>query len=654
MKKWSFLFCLVISMTQAIIAQTNLFSKYDHHEAFSPISNLPEIGAPNSSNGAPGEKYWQNRADYKIEVSLDTLKNIIEGTVNIIYKNNSPDKLDFLWLELEQNIFKQDSRAKQTSSPEDGLFSNGNFNGGYAIQSVSLFEKGRSIKAEFSIIDTRMQIKLKNPLENNRGIIDIKLKYSFEIPENRAIRNGRLKTSNGWIYQVAQWYPRMCVYDDMQGWNILPYLGAGEFYLEYGDFDYSITLPSNMVVVASGELKNPEMVLTSVEINRLNRAKRSDTTIMIHDVADALDPEFRSKKGMFTWQFSMKNTRDVSWAASSAFVWDAARINLPSGKKALAQSVYPIESAGKNNWGRSTEFVKGIIEYNTVKWYEYPYPNAINVAGKLNGMEYPGIVFTNINLKGSDLFNITNHEFGHYIFPIMVGSNERKYAWMDEGLNTFMNILSAENFNNGEFRLPAEMFNLHEAAKYVFGEKSEAIMTLPDVMQRDNLSMIEYGKTAVALHLLRTKVLGEQRFDYAFKKFIQYWAFKHPSPADFFRTIENASGEDLGWFWKGWFLNNWKLDQGVKSIEYINNDFSRGSKITIENLDKMVMPVVIEIKETSGVRQRITLPVEIWQRGGIWTFNHPSSTPIESVTIDPDSIFPDINTANNTYKLLQK
>ncbi|MCW3119945.1 MAG: family metallopeptidase, partial [Chitinophagaceae bacterium] len=252
------------------------------------------------------------------------------------------------------------------------------------------------------------------------------------------------------------------------------------------------------------------------------------------------------------------------------------------------------------------------------------------------------------------LFGIVNHEFGHFIFPIVVGSNERKYTWMDEGLNTFLNILCATDFNKGEFKFPAEAFNFQKAAKSVFSETSEAAMTIPEVLQKENIERGQYGKPAFALLLLRNCILGPQRFDYAFRQYIATWAYKHPEPADFFRSMNNAAGEDLGWFWKGWFINNWKLDQAVTSVEYIGNDPSKGAVVTIANLDKMVMPAIIEIKEVNGPSKRITLPAEIWQRGSMWVFNYPSVLPIESVVLDPEKLFPDINPANNTFKPLIK
>jgi hypothetical protein len=649
-KTLSTLMVSVISLS-AIAQHTATDSKYDQHKAFSSTSTFPSRDPEyRSVNGNPGKKYWQNKANYRIDVTLDTTIHIVEGSVEIKYINSSPDELHYVWLQLDQNIFREDARAALTSKLQNRQSDSGNFSGGFKIKSVSVKEKAGELKSTYVVSDTRMQISLSKPVKENGGSITFRIEYSFQVPENRKIRMGRLKSSEGWIYQIAQWYPRMCVYDDLQGWNTLPYLGTGEFYLEYGDFDFTIRVPSDHLVVASGELVNPEEVLTKNELKQFYTAQQSESTVIIRSVDDVHAKRKISKKGYVSWHFRMQNSRDVVWASSPAFVWDAAKINLPGGQTALAQSVYPVESTGKNKWGRSTEFIKGVIEYCSEKWYTYPYKNAIHVAGKFNGSEYPGMVFSNVNYQGAELFNIVNHEFCHYLFPMIVGSNERSHAWMDEGFTTFINILCAEYFNAGEFKLPKEVFNLHKAAQDVFNEQSEPVMTLPDVMQPRNLNKSQYGKTAVALVLLRTQILGEQRFDYAFKSYISNWAYKHPEPFDFFKIMDNAAGESLEWFWKGWFINNWKLDQAVKSVEYIKNDHAQGSIITIENLDQMVMPAIIEIKESTGSSNRITLPVEIWQRGSVWSFKYPSTSPIQSVIIDPDFIFPDKNAVNNVYQ----
>jgi Peptidase family M1 domain len=461
-----------------------------------------------------------------------------------------------------------------------------------------------------------------------------------------------LDTKNGWIYEIGQWFPRMEVYDDIQGWNTLPYLGQGEFYLEYGDIDFTVTAPSNLIVVGSGELQNPQECYTAEQMKRWATAKNSDKTVAIRSEKEVNDKNSRPQTANTTWKFKIQNTRDVAWAASRAFVEDAARINLPSGKKSIAISVYPVESIAKNGWQRSTEMIKGSIEFNSNKWFEFPYPCATNVAGIVGGMEYPGIVFCSSGSSGSGLWAVADHEFGHTWFPMIVGSNERKYAWMDEGFNTFINDGSTEAFNKGEFK-NANFFgdpNSSFVVKLTFSDKMDALYTTPDVIQQNNLGFAAYSKPEQMLTALREVVLGKERFDAAFREYINRWAFKHPTPWDFFHTMENVAGEDLGWFWRAWVLNTWKLDQAVKDVKYINDKPENGAKITIENLEKMPMPVTILVKETNGKEQRIDLPVEIWQRDSEWTFGVPTTSEIKEVILDPDKKLPDWNRDNNSWK----
>ncbi len=622
-------------------------TKYDHRKAFDP-NFYPQTGNDyRSASGEPGPKYWQNKADYKINVSLDTVTHKVTGEVEITYTNNSPDNLKFLWLQLDQNIYKQSSRGSATTTQTGGRWANAKFTEGEVIKSVSVEVDGEKFTPEFLITDTRMQVWLKQNLKTGSKA-KMHIAFEFIVPNRGTDRMGQLKTKNGIVYEVAQWFPRLCVYDDIQGWNTLPYIGAGEFYLEYGDFDFNITAPANLIVVGSGEMQNEKEVYTAAQIDRLNNARNSDKTIIIRSAKEVTDIKSRPA-GKLTWKFKIQNARDVAWAASKAFVLDAARINLPSGKKALALSAYPVESIKKNGWQRSTEMVKASVEHYSKMWYEYPYSAAINVAGVVGGMEYPGIVFCSYEDAGASLWGVTDHEFGHTWFPMIVGSNERKYAWMDEGFTTFINGFSTKAFNKGEFA-DFSFFPAGESAPYVFTEEMDPIMTKPDVVQQENLGVVAYDKPSIMLNVLRNVVIGPQRFDKAFREYIERWAFKHPTPWDFFHTMENVVGEDLSWFWRGWVINNWKLDQAVKGVEYNNNKPEEGAAITILNLDQMVMPVDILIKETNGKEQRIILPVEVWQRGAEWTFTVPTTSRVTAVVLDPDKKLPDMNRQNNSSK----
>ena len=621
-------------------------SKYDQHKVFEPNFYSEKGSQFRTAGGAPGVNYWQNHADYQINVLLDTVKKQISGSTTITYTNNSPNGLPFLWLQLDQNIYRQDSRAEATTPVAGGRFANKAFTQGDVIKSVTLIRNGKAEAANYLVTDTRMQIKLRDSLKASGSKIQIKIDYSFEIPENGTDRMGRVHTSDGWIYEIAQWYPRMEVYDDLNGWNTIPYLGASEFYLDYGNISYSITAPSNLILAGSGELLNPTEVFSPTVLGRLAKARNSDQTVMIRDSSEANKQENYFKKPTLTWRFLCKNTRDAAWTASNAFVWDAARINLPSGKKILAQSLYPVQSGGLSAWGRSTEYVKASIEMDSRQWFEFTYPTATNVAGIVSGMEYPGIVFCGAESRGAELWDVTNHEFGHNWFPMIVGSNERKYAWMDEGFNTFINQIDITLFNKGEYYIKPDA---QANAQSAFGPQAEAIFNTPDVLQASYLGEAAYNKPALGLKILREQILGKERFDYAFRTYIKRWAFKHPSPWDFFHTMDNAAGEDLSWFWREWFFTTWQLDQSVKGINYIQNDVAKGALITIENLGEMALPVTVAITEASGKTGIVKLPAEIWQRGGSWTFQYPSISKINLVTLDPEHVLPDINPDNNSF-----
>jgi hypothetical protein len=629
-------------------------SKYNYHDTFGPNFYTKNGTDSHSASGQPGAKYWQNRADYQLTAVLNEKNNEIIGSEILTYTNNSPDKISFLWMNVDQNLFKKDSRGKAII-PITGS-RNGDkgqvFDGGHKIKSIKIVtgKNGKTVETEakFQIIDTRMQVFLPQDLNPNGGSIKLKIDFSFISPEFGSDRMGVLETKNGKIFTMAQWYPRMCVYDDVKGWNTLPYLGAGEFYLEFGDFDINITAPANHIVVSSGELMNPSEVYTAEQQKRWTTASKSDKTVTIRSAEEVTNTASRpTGKSTLNWHFKIKNARDVSWASSAAFIIDAAKINLPSGKKSLAISAYPVESAGQDAWSRATEYTKSSVENYSKRWFEYPYPAATNVAGNEGGMEYPAIVFCDWQSKDRELWRVTDHEFGHGWFPMIVGSNERLFAWMDEGFNTFINSLSAEDFNNGEYKSKPK--DMQRMSKRFTNPELEPIMTAPDGMKEGSLGLLAYEKPSSGLIMLREQVLGKERFDKAFRVYTERWAFKHPTPDDFFRTMENVSGEDLNWFWRSWFVNNWSLDQGITKIKYLKNDPKLGALIYIENLEKMAMPVVLEIKTKSGMTNRVQLPVEIWQRNTNWAFKNASTEEIESITIDPDHAFPDINPANNVW-----
>jgi hypothetical protein len=641
---------LVLSAVVTACAQS-ASSGYDPRITFSPLMLPDPVNSYRSGNGAPGPDYWQNRADYEIHANLDPEKKILSASETIVYTNNSPDKLTSLWVQMEQNTYRKDSRAGAVSGRLRKEFTEG-----FILDSVEL-ESGKLInKAEYLIDDTRMQVRLEAPLMP-KCQLKLHIKYHYQIPGKFGGRNSWGMSQKGEIYDMAQWYPRMAVYDDLRGWDTLPYLGS-EFYLEYGHFDYYVTVPSSFLIAGSGELMNPQEVLTKTQIERLNQARSSDATVYIRKPEEVFDPSSRPKKdGTLTWHFAMDHTRDVAFSASPVFVWDAARINLPDGKKSLAMSVYPPESVGEDAWTKSTEYIKDTVEHFSQHWFPYPWPAAINVAGFSTGMEYPGIVFDGIPDKGSFLFWVTAHEIGHDWFPMIVGSNERRNAWMDEGFNTFIDIEESDLYAHGKYgpKRDSEYSAGGEPAdmilKVLENKDAPNVLFRADGYPRELGHPVSYFKGAYGMVLLREQILGPQRFDWAFRKYIRDWAYKHPSPSDFFREMESEAGEDLGWFWRGWYFNNWTLDFAVQGAKYVNNDPKQGAEITLQSKSQLILPVTVEVKFADGSSTRTKLPAETWLAKCSHTMVLDSTQPIVSITIDPDHEIPDSDRSNNVFKM---
>ncbi|MGZ6037929.1 MAG: M1 family metallopeptidase, partial [Phenylobacterium sp.] len=541
--------CVVL----APAAHAQSANAYDPLKTFGPLTLPTPASTIRSGSGAPGPAYWQNHADFNIAAKIDTAAHVLTGDETVTYTNNSPETLGFLWFQMDQNLYKRDSRGYamfggRRVDPNQSTQ-------GYVIDAVTV--GGKPVSTVVS--DTRMRVDLPVALKGNGGKLQVRVQYHFTIPGLFGGRMAWEPNKSGDIYDLAQWYPRLQVFDDLRGWDTLPYL-ANEFYLEYGSFDYSITVPSDMLVAGSGALTNPGEVLSAEQRARWDRARGSDRTVVIRtpEEVTATPPAGGATK---TWRFHMDNTRDVAFTASRAFVWDAARINLPGGKTAMAQSVYPPESVGQEGWSRSTEYMKDAVERFSKRWYPYPWPNAINVAGPATGMEYPGIVFDGIPDKGKTLFFISAHEIGHSWFPMIVGSDERRDAWMDEGINTFIDVYESDDFaggvygpkRDGEYAPDAKGGSpADQIAALIKDPEAPVILSRADTIREKYRHPVTYFKAAFALTLLREEILGPERFDPAFRKYIADWAYKHPKPSDFFREMESAGGEDLSYFWRGY------------------------------------------------------------------------------------------------------
>jgi hypothetical protein len=650
---------------------------YNPLETFAPLTLPDPVNATRSSDGAPGPQYWQNRADYNLHAAIDTTTKTLTATEVITYTNNSPDTLTSLWLHLEQNLYRKDSRGKAFFPDAYKRYFGTGFTDGYILDSVEVqtFASPKPTAAVTVIADTRLQIQLPETLALHHGAkTRILIHYHYNIPGKFGGRTSWGTAQQGDIYDIAQWYPRMCVYDDLHGWDTQPYL-ASEFYLEYGHFDYFITVPSNFVVTGSGALLNPTEVLTPSELAHLAKAHASDKTVMIRTAEEATAASADHPTTTKTWHFAMDSTRDVSFSASPTFLWDAARINIPASDNhpahtALAQSLYPVESAGDAAWGRSTEYLKDSVEHFSARWFPYPWPVATNVAGFSSGMEYPGILFDGIEDKGKVLFFITAHEIGHTWFPMIVGSNERRDAWIDEGFNTFIDTFESDEFSNGVYgpkrdgeyapliaptgstpaaEVAANLTPGDQIAKVIATDAANhgpILLTRADAIQEQYRHPITYFKSAYGLTLLRNNVLGPQRFDFAFRKFIRDWAYKHPSPSDFFRAMDSSGGEDLSYFWRGWYFNNWQQSMSIAA-----EPADKTLNVTVTSQGQLVLPATLRVNFANNTYTDVAVPAETWLLNTAHTFTIDTPTPATSVVLDPDHTLPILDRTHTTVTL---
>ena len=621
---------------------------YDPAVTFAPLTLPTPPSRVRSANGLPGPDYWQNRADYQIHVTLDPAAKSISGDVTITYTNYSPDALDVLWLQLDQNLYRPGSRGSFARGGKPG----GNTDG-MIIDAIEVAHMGHVAPVDSVVSDTRMQVRLPEPLPGNGARLSLHIRYHYTVPGRFGGRTAWGRARDGEIYDIAQWYPRLAVYDDLRGWDPLPYLSQ-EFYLEYGDFDYWVTVPADMIVAGSGSLQNPVEVLTTQELERLAAARSSDVPVVIHSPEEDTDiPPPRPR----TWHYRMENTRDVSFSASSVFVWDAARINLPGGKSSLAMSYYPAECAGRDKWSRSTEYLKHAVEEFSRRWYPYPWPAAVSVAGPVSGMEYPGIVFDGMDEAGKELFWVTAHEIGHSWFPMIVGFDERRDAWMDEGFNTFIDVYESDAFNHGEYApkrdaeyAPGGGNPVDEILPVLADPLAPPILSRADTVIEKYRHPVTYFKSALGLILLREQILGPERFDPAFRRFIAAWACKHPKPADFFRAMESDAGEDLSWWWRGWYFHNWTLDLAISKVAYVQGDPAKGTLVTVEARDPLILPVTLRVAYVDGTSRDVRLPAETWIRQKSVDVYVAGGQPVVSATLDPDHRIPDRDRSNGTAK----
>ncbi|MBI1770173.1 MAG: M1 family peptidase [Bacteroidetes bacterium] len=690
---------------------------------------LPTPNEYRTGSGSPGPKYWQQQADYDIAAELNDDNQSLTGFETITYTNNSPDVLKYLWMQLDQNLFEKESNTAKTStsSVRDSSAAKQflaplnifDYDGGYKIKSVK-DATGKDLK--YTINKTMMRVDLPLPLKSGAKY-SFKVEWSFNILDRMLTlaRGGYeyFPEDNNYVYTVAQWFPRMCVYDDVVGWQNKQFLGRGEFTLPFGNYKVALTVPADHIIAATGMVKNPQQVLTSEQIARFEKAKTAyDKPVVIVTQAEAIEKEKTKSKEKKTWQFEATNVRDFAFASSRKFIWDAMAVKIANSSP-LAMSYYPKE--GNPLWEKeSTNAVKNTLEVYSKYTVDYPYPQATSVHGASIGMEYPMICFnfgrpkkdgTYDNALLQRMLGVVIHEVGHNFFPMIINNDERQTTWMDEGINSFVQLLTElERYPNLDFNRgkPAGL------VPYMKGDKNTMRPLMVNSEQVIQFGAEQYQKAATALYILRETVMGHELFDKSFKEYAQRWAFRHPKPSDFFRTMEDASAVDLDWFWRGWFYSTDNVDLSLDKVKWFKlrtektniegkektvasgdlankdgdkkaEDFSNGPtmitvlptndrfygefqnkvddkaivsklenkniyEITLSNKGGLVMPVIIEWTYKDGTKETDRIPAEIWRvNENKVTKVFAKEKEVASVTVDPLKETSDITTDDNVF-----
>lgn len=698
---------------------------------FETIDNL--IAPPNSyrsASGAPGKDYWQQRANYNIKAQLNETNNTLSGEETITYFNNSPDNLTYVWIMLEQNVNKKGNedfgginnnlKDSITSRKMQFLTRAINFPAGYTIKYVK-DGAGKDIKT--LVNNTMMKVKLNTPLKSGESTV-INIGWSYHITDRSMFLLSRegyeyFPEDDNTVYLLAHWFPRMAVYSDTEGWQNQQFQKLGEFALEFGDYNVEITVPADHIVAATGALQNSENVLTKKQRKRLKEASKSyNKPVMIITKEEAITNEKTKSKKQKTWKFKAENVRDFAFASSRKFLWDAQNVKLPSNN-VMAMSFYPKE--GLPVWKEeSTKAIMHALEVYSEATFDYPYPVCISVNTSNIGMEFPMISFNGGRPKNGEMTKNAKsrmigtiiHEVGHNWFPMIVSSDERKWMWMDEGLNTFLHQRTvAERYPDFNSVTPATI------VPFMSGDKNilRPIMTNSDNELFSQFGMNFYVKPTVGLQMLRNSIMGKELFDEAFKEYANRWKYKHPNPADLFRTLEDASAVDLDWFYRGWFFTTDHVDMELSNVKWFKvfeenkniedqqktsqtkiasngnnansaaNDFSNGPEIinmietpdkdyggflsrlnessireqlsgknlyevTIKNIGGLVMPVTIEWVFTDGTKEIDQLPAQVWRRNE-YEIQHTfiKNKEVAKVNLDPNFEFADTNTANNSF-----
>lgn len=682
------------------------------HKGESPFNQMYDLlPTPNqyrTASGAPGPAYYQQQADYEMNLTLDVEKDILNGEETITYTNNSPDVLEYLWVQLDQNTRKKDAPihdVNQVSTPQNPVdanyfaqnFMKEKFDGGYTIHFV---KDGNNKDLVHHINETMMRVIPPKPLQPKEKFI-FKIKWSYNIPNYFEVgdRNGFEPNEKGKVYAMAQFYPRMCIYNDVEGWQNMPYWQRSEYALPFGNFKVNITVPADHVMNATGNFANAQEILTKEQLQRYQKAKTSfDKPIMIINEEET-DKRMNDGSGgkTKTWKYEAENVRDFAFASSRTYMWDAMAVRI--GKfTPMAESVYPKE--GGNLWKEySTKAVA-----HTLKWYshftfDYPYPKAVSASVQRQGMEYPMIAFNGGRAKADGthdenqmygLVSLIIHEVGHNFFPMIVNSDERQWTWMDESLNSYIQNITELEWSKD---FPSKRYKAEQIVKYMQSPQDQMmpIMTQGDLYKQ--FGDEGYSKSAVGLAILRNTIVGKENFDYAFKTYAQRWMFKHPTPADFFRTLDDASGNDLDWFIRGWFYTTEVVDLGVKNVKQLYpqevktedgkridfttkfnskdiynsdilneflakqtpNEFTKSPKyfyeVEFEKVGGMVMPLLVIFNFEDGSSQEIRYQAEVWRFAPESLIKmYGFDKELKSIEVDKLLETADVNLKNNVWK----
>ncbi len=706
MKNYLFILLYLLGCT-ALLAQTPT-PPYTSSKFEQLGEELPTPNMYRSGSGEPGPEYWQQQADYKIKVALDDATQSIKGSETITYTNNSPNDILFLWVQLDQNRFDKEAEELNTmnfslESPYSWYLLNGMLSGlasegGYTISNVK-DAQGKELK--HVINKTMMRIDLPTPLKAKGGKVTFSLDWSYKIVDGvggLSARSGyeHFAKDDNYVYEIAQWYPRMAVYDDVNGWQNKQFLGRGEFALTFGDYEVEITVPSDHIVGATGELQNASKVLSATHLARLEEAKKAKEPVKIVTEEEAIKAEKKKANDQKTWVYKAENIRDFAWASSRKFIWDAQQTEV-EGKKIMAMSFYPKE--GNPLWERvSTKSIVHTLQVYSKHTIAYPYPTAISVHGAVGGMEYPMISFNNQgrpDAKGNyskdvefQTISVIIHEVGHNFFPMIINSDERQWTWMDEGLNTFCQYLAEREWDEN---FPFYGGPPSSVIPYMKGDPKTLV---PIMTTSDNINVFQfgpnaYGKPATALNILRETVMGPELFDFAFKEYARRWAFRHPKPADFFRTMENASAVDLDWFWRGWFYGTEPVDVSLEKVtlykmpkqklsisaenpfetadynagmyNYMKGQMGRDAdkiianaeskyfyNLDFKNVGGLLSPLLIQINYKDGTSEMKYVSAEIWRLDPNEAHKIIlTSKEVASFVLDPEAQTADIDTSNN-------